>query len=92
MEEEKKLEVDGKKAVGAAGLGEGRRVLGRRKGQAGQNYRLTFPKLPAERPARGRPEWRGGWWWRAPAGLRTRTRASVRLVHTAISSRVLMSG
>lgn len=59
MEEEKKLEVSGKKAVEAAGLGEGRRVLGRRKGQAGQNYRLPFPKLLAERPARGRPEVEG---------------------------------
>lgn len=69
MEEEKKLEVSGKKAVEAAGLGEGRRVLGRRKGQAGQNYRLPFPKLLAERPARGRPEVEGGWWWRGTAGV-----------------------
>lgn len=66
MEEEKRLEVGGKKAVGAAGLGEGRRILGRRK--AGQNYRRPFPKLLAERPARGRPRWRGGWWWRETAG------------------------
>lgn len=83
------MKVGGKKALwgGGPGLWDfGCRVSGPRMGQAGQNHRLQVSKLLAKRPER-----------KAGAGLRiwerhTRTRASVRLVHTAISSRVLMSG
>ena len=55
VQEEQRLEAGGKKAVRAGAGAGGRRLLGPRMGQAGQNYRMLVPKLLAERPARGRP-------------------------------------